>query len=582
MLDFFNTVFADIPTPVLVYRDREGCEMVYQNRNAKLLLNPLVTSSNWDEAQVGTPFHEIFKLSQEDLADITALLSANTRFQKHVVTVELYNGDRVPVSLCGNKATVDGEAFVILYIYTVTDTLNDSSSAALATAINLAYMAKTTDEAINNVLAFAGSHSGVSRTYIFESVSDTLTANTYEWCAAGVASAIDQLQNLPKDAYSYDAIIEAGMAVTDDIRQLSEEDRAVLEPQGIKSLAVIPMFSGNRPLGYIGFDDCNNYRKWTQEETHLLRDLSELIASLLMRRDTERRLNYSFNILRTVTDNSDNLVYVSDIVNNDLLFANKPLSETFKLPVGQESTPKCWEVLQKGMEGPCPFCPLQHMLDEDGNIIQENYSWQFQNTVTGNWYLIRDSIIKWIDGRLVHIETATDISIQKEYESVLERSALTDSMTGLFNREWGRRVLERIVEEDKAQQAACLVFLDLDGLKRVNDTYGHQAGDMLIKRTVKILEDNIRKSDLLCRWGGDEFIMILRAEKAQAEIAMDKILAKIAAQNAKREFAFDLGFSYGLVEINSETATSIEAIISEADRKMYVDKLRRHTKQNNK
>ena len=67
---------------------------------------------------------------------------------------------------------------------------------------------------------------------------------------------------------------------------------------------------------------------------------------------------------------------------------------------------KCWQVLQAGQTGPCSFCPIRRMLDADGNVVMENYSWEFQNTVDKQWYYVRDSMIEWIDGRLVHMETA--------------------------------------------------------------------------------------------------------------------------------------------------------------------------------
>lgn len=577
--EFFNSFFSNVDVPVIVCTAGDALEVVYENRNAKLLLNPLAANENWESLSGIALLTDLLKMPEGESEQFHDRLANNENIVGFDTMLELYSGEKALASISVTKTEVHDAEYLMVYIYSAAGgQFSQSNAQALATVFNLASKAKTTDEAINNVLAFAGDHAGVSRSYIFESVSDTMTSNTYEWCAPGVDPAIEQLQNLPKDEYSYDDLISNGLAITDDIRQLSEEDRLVLEPQGIKSLAIIPILSQGVPLGYVGFDDCTNYRTWEQSEIQLLCDIADMLASLLVRRNTERSLRYSLEIMHTVTDNSDNIVYVTDIHTDELLFVNNTVSQ--ELGIAKESLlgEKCWKVFSKTKDGMCDYCPLGKMLDENGTVLQKTYIWEHFNVVNQKWYLVRDSIIKWTDGRDVHIETATDITKQKAYEAQLEYYASTDTMTGIYNREWGRQLIENILEKKSTSQKSALAFIDLDGLKLTNDKYGHEAGDRMIQKTVNIIQSSTRKSDVLCRWGGDEFIMILRGDKEQAEFVMKKIQSKMREYNETREEPFDLSFSYGIAEINPESEQTIDDIVSIADKKMYKNKMNNRAK----
>jgi signal transduction histidine kinase len=119
-------------------------------------------------------------------------------------------------------------------------------------------------------------------------------------------------------------------------------------------------------------------------------------------------------ILATVLDSLDALVYVADMKTYELLFLNK-----YALNIFGDITGKiCWQSLQNGQTGPCAFCTNDQLLNNDGTP-GEPVIWEFQNTVNQRWYLIQDSAIKWVDGRIVRLEIATDITKNKETEGQL-------------------------------------------------------------------------------------------------------------------------------------------------------------------
>jgi diguanylate cyclase (GGDEF) domain len=207
---------------------------------------------------------------------------------------------------------------------------------------------------------------------------------------------------------------------------------------------------------------------------------------------------------------------------------------------------------------------------ESGDI----YTWEFQNTKNRKWYLLRDAIIKWIDGRDVHIETATEITQWKEYEEQLKQSASIDSLTGVYNREWGHQLMKEVVEHPGARKKEIsLVFTDLDDLKHINDAYGHDVGDRMLRDLAELFRTNIRRSDIICRWGGDEFVILLKCGIVVAEKIMRSMEEKLGKINQMRGEPLGLAFSYGIAEPGEDADITVDTLVSRADRQMYKNKM---------
>lgn len=138
----------------------------------------------------------------------------------------------------------------------------------------------------------------------------------------------------------------------------------------------------------------------------------------------QRTLLENESRFRLLMDSMDALVYVADMDTYEVLFIN----EYGKKHLGDSTGKICWQSLQKGQSGPCSFCTNKYLLDREGNA-GALYAWEFQNTITGQWFYIRNRAIKWVDGRIVRLEIATDISERKLAETKLaeetERLAVT-------------------------------------------------------------------------------------------------------------------------------------------------------------
>ncbi len=133
------------------------------------------------------------------------------------------------------------------------------------------------------------------------------------------------------------------------------------------------------------------------------------ITDISERKEAEARLALGEERLRLILDGLNALVYVADMETHELLFMNKYGRDIW----GERGGRKCWQVLQTGQDGPCAFCTNAQLLSADGAPTGV-YAWEFQNTVTRQWFDCRDQAIRWHDGRLVRMEIATDITLRKQ------------------------------------------------------------------------------------------------------------------------------------------------------------------------
>ncbi len=118
--------------------------------------------------------------------------------------------------------------------------------------------------------------------------------------------------------------------------------------------------------------------------------------------------------LLTILDGLDAIVYVADMNTYEVIFTNMYVQNIF----GDITGKICWQTIQQGQDGPCPFCTNDKLLTAVGEPAPP-YTWEFQNTTNGRWYYVIDRAVKWLDGRTVRLEIATDITDMKKAEEDL-------------------------------------------------------------------------------------------------------------------------------------------------------------------
>lgn len=175
-----------------------------------------------------------------------------------------------------------------------------------------------------------------------------------------------------------------------------------------------------------------------------------------------------------------------------------------------------------------------------------------------------------------------DLTERKRMENELEYYSKYDGLTGVFNRREGMKILREEIQRLNAEESKLTIcFIDIDGLKKVNDSLGHRYGDELIINTIKLIKTRIRKEDIICRMGGDEFLLIFPnfAEKEALEI-LQEVEECISEFNLKKYKRYCISFSYGFAEYYWKDEMSIDELIGLADSQMY--KIKNIKKNSNK
>lgn len=179
-----------------------------------------------------------------------------------------------------------------------------------------------------------------------------------------------------------------------------------------------------------------------------------------------------------------------------------------------------------------------------------------------------------IKERLFVVAEIIDITKRKLAEEALEKYATKDHMTDLFNRRIGLEFLEKECKQAVlGKQDLTICFIDIDGLKNVNDTYGHNAGDYLIKTVASLIKQFIGEKDIACRLGGDEFLIIFKnCNKRKAQEICYRIKYETNKLNKLNLKPYNISISHGLAEFNEIPEKSVDDFINTADKRMYDEK----------
>ncbi len=170
------------------------------------------------------------------------------------------------------------------------------------------------------------------------------------------------------------------------------------------------------------------------------------------------------------------------------------------------------------------------------------------------------------------------VVLHRKRESALSAAALRDDLTGVWNRRgWQALASHELQRAQRLGQERVLVFVDLDGLKLVNDVLGHREGDRAIVDAAAVLTAASRSSDLVGRLGGDEFVLLL-AEGSPLDVARRRVADALEAHNASSTTGFDLRLSLGAQVWMPQDGCSLDELVRRADAAMYADKAARPTR----
>ncbi|NEV65159.1 GGDEF domain-containing protein [Thiorhodococcus minor] len=240
----------------------------------------------------------------------------------------------------------------------------------------------------------------------------------------------------------------------------------------------------------------------------------------------------------------------------------------------------CWQTIYH-QEAKCAFCRVSKLLDAEGRPNDRTEILEHFNDANDRWYQLQEKAMSWPDGRIVKYSIAVDITQPKEIQNrlaeahaelalktrELEHLATTDALTGLCNRLKLQGALELELQRFRRYgRPFSLIMLDLDRFKAINDTHGHDTGDRMLRTVAVTLAENLRKLDLVGRWGGEEFLVICTAT---AEADSVKVATKLrdAVQEIDHPLVGRLTASFGVAECLRDD--HIEALLRRADERLY-------------
>lgn len=283
------------------------------------------------------------------------------------------------------------------------------------------------------------------------------------------------------------------------------------------------------------------------------RSFNEMIIQLEKR---EHDLKEQAEKLVSIMDSLKDWVMVTEVETGILLYANQTAKQRFYDPDIKKYT--CGEG--------CYF--MDHL--KSCITLEQEIQYEFK-CPKNKVLLVKSCSLLWGEKKaMVHL--ITDITFQRENEAFLEYMAYKDELTGLDNRRSCLRSIDTYIQNNIPFS---LCMIDLDGLKKINDQYGHLCGDEYIKIVSQSLRETAGNVDFTCRFGGDEFVVLMPyCNEKRAKEKMALIDKRILDMEKK----YPMSISYGVVYVTKRRHLLLEEALNLADERMYYFKRLRKEK----
>ncbi len=280
---------------------------------------------------------------------------------------------------------------------------------------------------------------------------------------------------------------------------------------------------------------------------------SQIINAEILEKQTQE-MRDEIQMLKNILGGVNEWILVTDASTGEIIYANEAAMGFYFNPETESHVcgHKCGllEILRNGGK------------DDSKTYLTYEYDCPLEETVLS---VISYKITQKY--RTIFIHYIEDITEEVMYKRQIEEMAYVDELTGLFNRRYCQNSIETFMNT-KIDFSLCMI--DMDGLKFVNDTYGHLEGDEYIKAITDSIKDNTRSTDVICRIGGDEIVVLF--PKCTEEVATRK-MTEIDADIKSKQTNYNMSISFGVVHVSQESGyIDPDKMIEIADEKMYVQK----------
>jgi diguanylate cyclase (GGDEF)-like protein/PAS domain S-box-containing protein len=343
----------------------------------------------------------------------------------------------------------------------------------------------------------------------------------------------------------------------------------------MRAIAVVPLLSGGELVGTLGSVRTSNDDGYSLDDVRHLESLAERAAHAMDEALAGPRAIGPADFEAIYRYHPDGVLLTTP--DGHVLAANPAACATFGLTER--------EIMHRGREG------LVDLTDPrlEGVLAERAASGRFRSELTlvrgdGTRFIgdVTSAIFTSRDQKIRTVVTFRDVTDEVATRELamtrieeLERTAGRDPLTGLWNRQSFAIAAEHVLASaDRRGTSTQVVFIDLDGLKQINDTLGHRAGDAAIVALGSVIDRSLRDADLACRLGGDEFVLLVAdSSSADLRLLVDRIIAGLAAA---AEGSIRFSISVGSVERPAGATSTLDELIDAADRDMYQQKVLRH------
>lgn len=317
--------------------------------------------------------------------------------------------------------------------------------------------------------------------------------------------------------------------------------------------------AGRVEVGYLEERREEGEGPFLKEERLLLDTIAERLGHITERKKTEEALWESEEIFRSFMEYSPIYVFFKDENVRALR-----LSKNYETMLGKPVE----ELLGKSMDKLFPSELAKNMVADDMRVMKEGKVVTVEEELDDRFY----STIKFpifIEGKPRYLAGyTTDITERKNAENKIIYLSYHDQLTGLYNRRFAKEEIKRL--DTKRQLPLSVIMGDLNSLKLTNDTFGHSKGDKMLKGTARLLKRMCRSDDILSRWGGDEFVILL----PKTSITDSEEIVQRIKKECKKLIIQKIPISISIgVATKIEVGQDMDEIIIEAESNMYKNKL---------
>lgn len=313
-------------------------------------------------------------------------------------------------------------------------------------------------------------------------------------------------------------------------------------------------------------EEYDDLEKRVRERTaELLRANEALKAEIDKRKQTEEALRKSEEKYRILVESTEDSIYLVDR-NHKYLFMNKKHISRMGFS-GDEYLGHAYSEFHSPDETKWFVENVNKVFNTGRSIHHEHKSLR-----DGRYFLQTLSPVRKYDGTITDVTIISkDINELKRMEEKLRTLSLTDELTGLYNRRGFFTLVEQLLKLSKRQKTGIfMLYADVDNLKNINDTFGHQEGDLALIEIANILKKNFRESDIIARIGGDEFVAIPVGTAGDTiEIITARLQKSFEIYNEERNCSYKLSLSVGTAYYDPEHPCSIDELLIQGDKLMY-------------